>query len=228
MQNEELILPYAWDQRQVLIQDRIFHAPSRYAAGPSFHFPGWNAPELFGNNLPVQIEYCSGNGAWIADKAASFPKLNWVAVEMKWARVCKIWGQIKRRGLSNLIVVYGEGQEATKHYFPPECAEQVFVNFPDPWPKKRHAKHRLINPSFIAEIARLLKPGALLTLVTDDPHYSQVMIKALQAQPLLTSCYENPFYTSELPGYGSSFFEDFWRQQGKLIRYHQYLRKDGL
>jgi tRNA (guanine-N7-)-methyltransferase len=219
-----LKLPFEWNQRRVLIEDRIFYAPSRYE-GQTFTFPGWKASELFGNDQPLCIEYCSGNGAWIADQAAAYPQFNWVAVEMKWARVSKIWENLKRRQLPNLVIVYGEGQEATRSYFPSACMDKAFINFPDPWPKKRHAKHRLINPSFVAELARLLKPGSILTMVTDDLPYSTNIIETLQTEPLFSNCHSDPFFITELPGYGSSFFEEFWRRRGKEIRYHQYVRK---
>jgi tRNA (guanine-N7-)-methyltransferase len=65
MRPSDLKVPFPWDERSVMIKDHIFYVPIRCQNLDEFKFPGWNDPELFGNNHPIQIEYCSGNGAWI-------------------------------------------------------------------------------------------------------------------------------------------------------------------
>ena len=104
MKAKDLKPPFDWNSRRVLIHDRIWYSPLRHENEEEFSFPGWNSPELFENDNPVHVEYCSGNGAWIVDKAVNFPEVNWVAVEMKFPRVSKIWAKIKTLNLKNLIV----------------------------------------------------------------------------------------------------------------------------
>lgn len=222
MKPKDLKVPFPWNNRSVLIEDRVFYVPTRCKDYSTFTFPGWNHPSLFGNDNPIQIEYCSGNGAWIAEKALQNPHLNWVAVEKKFARAQKIWSKLKNMNLDNLIVLCGEGYKATHLYMPPESFVAAFINFPDPWPKKRHAKNRLIRPEFVDQICRVLKKECTFTLVTDDPDYSSRMIEEMSRSPGFQSSFPDPYYITEMEGYGNSYFEILWREQGKTIRFHQF------
>lgn len=225
MRPENLKSPFSWENRQIRIQDKVWFIPDYYENYADFQFPGWDHQEIFGNSNPVFIEYCSGNGSWIAAKALQNPQLNWVAVELKFARVRKIWSKIKNLKLNNLFVICGEGLLTTRHYLANESIEGVFVNFPDPWPKKRHAKHRIIKPEFVKEMSRILKKQGNMTLVTDDETYSKEMIEVCLAEANFFSQYPDPYFVHELPGYGTSYFEDLWREKGKNIFYHQFLKR---
>lgn len=224
MKPEDLKSPFTWNERHVVIKDRIWYVPEQCATYADFVFPGWNHPDLFGNTNPVRVEYCSGNGAWIADKAVNNPGINWVAIERKFERVRKIWSKIKNRKLSNLIIICGEGYNITTRYFQPESISEIFINFPDPWPKNRHAKNRIIQMPFVKETWRTLQPNGKLTFVTDDPAYSEWTIKIVLQDPGFVVGYPEPFYMTEHPDYGTSYFEQLWREKGKCIRYHQFLK----
>lgn len=225
MRPENLKSPFSWENREIRIQDKVWFIPDYYHDYKSFQFPGWNDPSIFGNNQPINVEYCSGNGSWIAAKALEHPEQNWVAVEIKFARVRKIWSKIKNLKLNNLFVICGEGLLTTQQYFPDGSIQNVYVNFPDPWPKKRHAKHRIIKPEFVAEMGRILKGQGCLTLVTDDETYSQEMIQVCLGNSDFQSKYPEPFYTHDYLNYGTSYFEDLWREKGKNIFYHEFIKK---
>lgn len=214
----KLPYPYKWNERQVLLQDGVLFVPEQLKNYKSFVFPGW--PAIFGNDHPVKVEYCSGNGMWVAEKAVAEPAFNWVAVERKFERIGKTWSKAKKRKLSNLFMVYGEGLNITSNYFPSQSISEIFINFPDPWPKRRHWKNRIVQQPFLQQLQRILKPEGILTLVTDDIDYSSVMIKETEMQ--FQSLHPAPYYIEELPGYGSSYFEELWRSKGKPIRYHQF------
>lgn len=222
MKPEDLISPFSWQERRALLHDHILYVPPRCEDYTSFRFCGWDQPEMFKFPQPVCIEYCSGNGHWIVDQALELPHCNWVAVERKFERVRKIWSKLKNRQLNNLLIVCGEGEFVTRQYFPSNTVEQVFVNFPDPWPKSRHAKNRLINSRFIGEVQRILTDRGKLTLVTDDPAYSQQMVEVATSVEELTPVFPYPHYSIDYPGYGSSCFEQLWREKGKMIRYHVF------
>ncbi len=143
---------------------------------------------------------------------------------MKFERVRKIWSKIKNLGLNNLFVICGEGLTITSRYFSNESIDKVFVNFPDPWPKKRHAKHRIIQSPFTQEINRILREKGELTVVTDDPTYSEQICDVLQNSPNYQAVHPHPYFSTELEGYGTSFFDQLWREKGKTIRYHQYTK----
>lgn len=220
----ELSWPYSWEERRVLIKDGILYVPDLLESYDAFQFPGFSSAEVFGNEREVQIEYCSGNGAWIADKARLNPHINFVAVEKKFDRVRKIWKKKKKLQLDNLFIVYGEGLLTTKHYFPEKSITQVYVNFPDPWPKTRHWKNRIVQGAFIDEMSRILQDGGSLMVVTDDPPFSAFVIKEMSAHKHFKSAFPDPYFVQECPGYGSSYFEELWREQGKIIRYHRYAK----
>lgn len=210
------------EDRRVAIEDRVWYVPDMDEEDDSFVFPGWDHPDLFGNNHPVCVEYCSGNGAWIAEKAKENPNINWVAVEIRFMRTRKIWSKIKNYNLDNLIVICGEGMYATKKYFPKSSIHHVYVNFPDPWPKRRHAKNRIIQSDFVKEMERITVSGGELTLVTDDENYSEQMIEVVSANPSYQSNFPDPYFVTDTKNYGASWFEILWREKGKLIRFHQF------
>src|SRR5262249_53916329 len=156
--------------------------------------PSWEHPELFGNSNPVHIEYCSGNGAWIAARALANPNINWVAVEIKLNRARKIWSKIKNLKLQNLIVINGEGRQATENYFPKNSVETIYINFPDPWPKRHHAKNRIINPEFVKVMDQVLKSFGEIIVVTDDAGFSDWTLKMFKNSSHFDCVFPSPHY----------------------------------
>jgi len=225
MKPSSLKSPFNWENRLVVIHDRVWYLPKLCKQADDYQFPGWHHPQIFSDDKPVCIEYCSGNGTWIAARAEQNKHQNWLAVELKFERVRKIWSKIKNLQLDNLLVLCGEGYDATRRYFPDQTVDAVYINFPDPWPKNKHAKHRIVQPRFIKEVHRILKQGGVLTMVTDDEGYSKIMVEELLRVPGFESVFPEPYFTHEYPGdYGNSYFEDLWREQGKKIHYHAFRR----
>jgi tRNA (guanine-N7-)-methyltransferase len=228
MKPKNLKHPFKWEERHVEIRDKVWYVPDYYDAYSTFQFPGWADASLFGRQAPVKIEFCSGNGTWIADRAAKDPDSNWLAVEWQFRRVRKIWSKVKNMELSNLVSLCGEAYTATKHYIPDNSVDEIYINFPDPWPKEKHAKHRIIKAPFVDEMWRILKPSGTVTLVTDDPPYSAIMIEEMLRHPGFTSHYPHPYYVHEREEYGAqSFFEDLWRSKGRQIHYHLFCKGDA-
>lgn len=222
MKAKDLKWPFDWEKRHVLLEDRILWVPKNLKRYEDFKFPGWNDPVVFPKEQPIKVEYCSGNGTWIIDKAQNHPHYNWVAVEIDFERVRKIWAKLKNLSLTNLLIICGDAYTSTSHYFPSNSVDQIFVNFPDPWPKRRHAKNRLFHPHFIKELVRVSHSSGKTIVVTDDEDYSNRIIGSFNKEAGFISCSGPPHYVTEMEGYGSSFFEELWRKQGKTIRYHCY------
>lgn len=222
MRPSHLKMPPIWKEAKVALIDRVLFIPPRCKLFHDFVFPGWEHSDIFGNTNPVNLEYCSGNGVWIAEKALTYPQQNWVAVEKKFDRVRKIWSKIKNYQLNNLLVVCGEGLVATHRYFPQNSINETYVNFPDPWPKTRHLKNRIMQPVFINEVARVLKKEGDFIFVTDDAPYSDWTLKLMQEQSSFTCTYEAPYYLIEDETYGTSSFQKLWKAQGRVIRYHRF------
>lgn len=219
MKPEDVKYPFIDTEKRIDIIDRIWYIPG-FLDKTTYEFPGWEASQLFGNSQPIKIEYCSGNGTWIAEKAKNDSLSNWVAVELRFDRIRKIRAKVTNMQLPNLLPVFGEAYSMTKHYIPNSSVSEVYVNFPDPWPKRRHERHRLFQPAFIEELKRILMPNGFVMVVTDDATYSKQLIKTFQQNEAFKSRYSDPYYITEFEGYGSSFFDDLWRSRGCKIHYH--------
>ncbi len=193
MKPNDLKPAFTWAERRVMIKDRVWYVPDRcdYA---SFVFPGWSSPELFGNDKPVIVEYCCGNGIWLASKAKAHPEYNWVGVEWRYQRVRKVWSKIHNESLDNLIVLCGEACLSTSLYFPSDSLETVYINFPDPWPKTKHAKHRLFQQPFIQQLHRVLKPNSSAIIATDDAKYSKQLVAEFLKCPGFKCGFPDPHF----------------------------------
>lgn len=220
-----LSFPFETEERYVLAENKVWYIPEHCFKGTDFYFPGWSSPLFFGNDRPICLEYCSGNGAWITAKAKANPHLNWVAVEVKFSRVKKIWSAMQRLSLENLWIVCGEGLQFTRQFLGDSSIEEVYVNFPDPWPKRKHAIHRIIQSPFLKEMERILKNEGKMTLVTDDATYSSQMIDVAKEHQTFHSLVGESYYTTDYPDYGTSYFEELWRSKGKNIYYHRFVKK---
>lgn len=216
MKPQSLQRPYIFSNRRVLLEDRILYVPEYYFEYTEFILPSFI--EIFGNTHPVHIEYCSGNGAWIIDKAMQNPQVNWIAVEKRFDRVQKIWSKMKNANLQNLFIICGEAQTATQYYLPAGSIRCAYINFPDPWPKGRHAKHRLIQSDFIELLSHVLQSEASITLVTDDMPYLNQIIELFQNANGFSAVFSEPYYvTITNVQYGNSYFYDLWSKLGRTI-----------
>lgn len=214
-------IPYTWQERHVVIENRIWFVPVR-PVKTGFVFTDWHTSGLFSSAQPVAIEYCSGNGSWILEKAKEMPHINWLAVEKRFDRARKIWVKATNAGLSNLAVALAEGLDLTSQFIPDNSVSQVFVNFPDPWPKRRHEKHRIICPEFVCELTRVIQHEGKITLVTDDDDYSAIMIEEMQKSPHCTSDIGPPYFCQAPDSYGTSFFDTLFRDLKRTIRMHLF------
>lgn len=224
MKRTDLKFPFKWEERQPAIYHRVLFVPAFYQQHAEWTFPGWEDPQLFGNNHPVHIEYCAGNGAWILQKAIENPHINWVAVEQKFERVRKIWIKSQRLSLPNVIVVCGEALTFTKFYLASNSLDAIYVNFPDPWPKERHAKNRLIQKPFVEELARVVKDKGKAILVTDDIPYSRQMCHEMLQNVYWSPSFPDPYFKTEWENYGNSYFDSLWREKGRTIHYIPFFK----
>ncbi len=220
MKARDLKPAYSWESRQPVLQDSILFIPKFYQDHQSFGRLDFSL--LFKNNHEVVVEYCSGNGAWIVDKAKRHPEKNWIAVEKRFERAAKIWAKAKNESLGNLFVVYGDAFDFTKYYAAENSLSEIYVNFPDPWPKAKHAKHRLIQQKFLDDLQTAAKPGSAMVIATDDKDYCEVILLELSNRKDWCFGFPSPFYINDWPNYGASFFDGLWRSKGRCIYYLKF------
>ncbi|MDX2080962.1 MAG: tRNA (guanosine(46)-N7)-methyltransferase TrmB [Terrimicrobiaceae bacterium] len=128
---------------------------------------------------PLEVDFGSHRGVFLTGMAALHPGTNFLGIERQSERVRKTLGKIERRGLRNAWAVRGEGTEALREGLPDQSIAVLHVSFPDPWPKRRHAGRRLVNPAFLREVWRVLRPGGVLRLMTDNEPYFREMEEAV-------------------------------------------------
>jgi tRNA (guanine-N7-)-methyltransferase len=142
-------------------------------------------PAVFGRAAPVVLEIGFGMGETTADIARAHPDKDYLAIEVHSPGVGSLLKLIDAHRLDNVRIIQHDAVEVMQHMLAPMVLDAVHVFFPDPWPKKRHHKRRLIQPPFVHLLATRLKPGGVLHLATDWQSYAEHMLEVLSAEPLL-------------------------------------------
>jgi len=137
--------------------------------------------QLFDAARPLEVELGCGDASFIAEYARRNPETNFIGVERLLGRIQKLHRKGSRLGLANLRGVRIESSYFLQWLLPPHSARALHIYFPDPWPKKKHRKHRLINESFPALARITLQPGGTVYLRTDDADYFQQMNEVFEA-----------------------------------------------
>jgi tRNA (guanine-N7-)-methyltransferase len=167
----------AWERRW---SEMGMHA--RDADGPA---PRLDADSWFGRSAPVVLEIGSGTGISTLAMAKAEPDLNVVAVEVYKKGLAQLLSAIDREGITNIRLVRGDGVDVLEHMFGPDSLTGVRVFFPDPWPKARHHKRRLLQSGTVALIADRLRQGGVLHAATDHSGYAEQIAEVGDAEPRL-------------------------------------------
>ncbi|MER5531823.1 tRNA (guanosine(46)-N7)-methyltransferase TrmB [Streptomyces sp. NPDC002677] len=139
--------------------------------------------ELFGNGNPVVLEIGFGMGEATAQMAAGDPGTNILAVDVHTPGQGNLLNLADQNGLSHIRVGNGDAIILLREMLTPDSLDGLRVYFPDPWPKKRHHKRRLIQPEFLDLAATRLRPGAIVHCATDWEPYAEQMLEVLDAHP---------------------------------------------
>ncbi|HEY9379984.1 MAG TPA: tRNA (guanosine(46)-N7)-methyltransferase TrmB [Burkholderiales bacterium] len=175
----------------VLRQGRVSNAQARAheTLMPVYGIPYTGRPldlaAAFGRNAPKILEIGFGMGETTATIAAANPDRDYLGIEVHTPGVGSLLKQIEEQGLRNLRVIQHDAVEVLQHMIPSEALDGVQIFFPDPWPKKRHHKRRLVQSPLIALLATKLKPGGTLHVATDWQDYAEQILAVLSAEPML-------------------------------------------
>lgn len=136
------------------------------------HAPGMLTPtDLFENADEIWLEIGFGGGEHVSGQAAAHPGTGFLASEVFFEGVAKLLGQIEDANLSNVRLWPEDGRELVDSLCD-HCIDRAFILFPDPWPKSRHQKRRIIQPDFLDALARVMKPGGRVRFATDVRSYA--------------------------------------------------------
>lgn len=145
---------------------------------------GWD--EVFGRSAPVDVEIGSGKGRFLLELAAAAPDRNLLAVERARKYHQLVCERAVKRTLGNVRLLLTTAEDLLHRLLAPASVARLFVLFPDPWPKKRHHKRRLMRPEALAAMTRALEPGGRLLVKTDHPGYAEAIAECLALAPGLT------------------------------------------
>ncbi len=172
----------------VLREGRITKAQRRAFDGPwkrfGLDYPGkqWlDLPGVFGNRHPVYLEIGFGNGESLAGLAGRHPDRNYLGIEVHRPGMGRLLLRLEETGLRNVRAMRHDAVEVLEHNLPPGSLQGVYLFFPDPWPKKRHHKRRIVQPAFVDLLASRIRPGGLLHMATDWRDYAGHMMDSVGA-----------------------------------------------
>lgn len=144
--------------------------------------------ELFETEQPLVVDLGCGKGRFLAMRAGRDPQRNYLGIERLLVRVRKVDKKIARGELTNARVIRVEAAYAVMHLLPHDSVDEIFVLFPDPWPKKRHHKRRLFNPDFIDALAVAMRDDAHIHVATDHLSYFGEIKELLTDDDRFESC----------------------------------------
>ncbi|MDO4684014.1 MAG: tRNA (guanosine(46)-N7)-methyltransferase TrmB [Lautropia sp.] len=153
----------------------------------------------FGRAAPVVLEIGFGMGDTTAEIAANAPDINFIAIDVHTPGVGALLKLVEQKGLQNLRVMEHDATEVMANMIAPDSLDGIHVFFPDPWPKARHHKRRLIQPPFVAQLISRLKPGGYLHLATDWQDYADQMAEVLAGFESLSDSAPGPMLSASLP-----------------------------
>lgn len=158
---------------------------------------------MFPQARPLEVELGSGDGSFLVNYAKLHPEHNFLGVERLLGRLRKVSRKGIRQGLKNLCGIRIESAYFLEYLLPRQCVTALHLYFPDPWPKRKHRKNRLVNERFPKLAHQVLVPGGMVYLRTDDHDYFSQMLAVFQASPL--------FCAAETPAELSNVVTDFER-----------------
>jgi tRNA (guanine-N7-)-methyltransferase len=180
----------------VLRQGRMSDAQQRAYAEllPKYGIPYrptlLNWEQAFGRTAPRVLEIGFGMGAATAQIAATLPQQDYLGVEVHTPGVGALLRLVEERQLGNVRIIQHDAVEVLQHMIAEGSLDGIHIFFPDPWPKKRHHKRRLIQPELVKLLVSRLKPGGYLHLATDWQEYAEWMLEVLNAEPALKNAAE--------------------------------------
>jgi tRNA (guanine-N7-)-methyltransferase len=179
----------------------------------------------FGSEGPITVEIGFGKDEFLLRVAEEYPERRFLAVDFSKSRGRSYMNKIARRRLTNVRVMLDHAANVVTMCLPDAGVEEYFVLFPDPWPKDRHANHRLVRPWFAREIARTLIPGGKITVATDDEPYHEQILDVMEGHGGFTNLLGPGGWGPRPFGHDETLFERRWVDQGRNIHYMHFERE---
>jgi tRNA (guanine-N7-)-methyltransferase len=179
---------------------------------------------LFGNRNPLVVELGSGNGHFLVECAVGRPDRNFIGTEILSGRAEKFRMKVEKRNLTNLVIFRGEIRRFVWEFLYDGMVSEFVALFPDPWPKKRHHKHRLISKPFVDMLERRLVPGGCVSIATDSEEYRDWILEEFSGNEGFRNLFDGGYapYPPDLP---ETLFLKRFRKQGKNVCFMRFWKE---
>lgn len=185
--------------------------------------PAWEV--VFGRTAPLAVEIGPGKGVFLARIAAAYREWNFVAVEIRRQRAILCARKVVAAGLENVRLVEGPAEDRVPALFRPRSVSTWYINFPDPWPKRRQRKHRLVRSPFAETLATLTVGGGVVYLATDDVDYGDQILRVFESSRGDWTNHYGPGMWGDQGGeFSRTIHEEKFLAWGRTIRYFRFVR----
>lgn len=182
--------------------------------------PDWES--LFGNPNPLALEIGCGIGDFVVQMAGENPDLNFIALDFYNKGCLKTARRVDEAGLGNVRVVRDEARSFIERCLPRRSLRRVVINCPDPWPKMRHRKRRLVSPAFVDWLGQFMMPSAEFHFATDFDDYGLAVARFMDGRAGFDNLLAPDPYRHHLEGYPLSKYMRKFMGEGKNIYFVQY------
>ena len=188
--------------------------PNFVISDPTLWKGKWN--ELFGNDHPIHIEIGIGKGQFITGMAKAHPEINYIGVEMQVSVVSIALDKLIEQPLPNLKLLHVDGSALTE-YFADSEVDQIYLNFSDPWPKKRHEKRRLTYKTFLAVDEQILRPNGEIHFKTDNQGLFEYSLASFSQYGMILKQVWLDLHQSQFEGNIMTEYEEKFSSKGQRI-----------
>ena len=176
---------------------------------------------------PQILEIGPGRGDFLWQLCATRPHHQIIAIETKRRRFEKLWANSQKREITTILLFCGDAREVVSEAIAPTSLDEIHIQFPDPWPKKRHAKHRLMQTTSLDCFLSKLKAGGELHFTTDVAWYAQDVAALFAARTDCESLFSpTPVQTTPVAQF-NSFFADKWQKEGRTFYYQIWKKRES-
>ena len=188
---------------------------------------GWR--ELFealpGESPTLVVEMGFGRGEFLLGQATRRQECAFIGIDYSRKRVLKFARRLARTEVFNIRLVEVTAENFVRTGLGDGCVDEFWINFPDPWPKARHARRRLLKSSFVVQLRRLLRPGGVVFAATDSPEYAAEIDLVLGEERGLENRYSSG-WAHDVPGRMQTAYEKTWRAEGRTMYFFAYRRPE--
>ncbi len=185
----------------------------------SEHYIPLDLSKIFGNENDYVLEIGFGDGDFLIETAEHNPEKNYLGIEIKTKRFKIAVKRSKNYENANLKFLHMNANIAVEELFSDNTISLVYINFPDPWPKDKHHKHRIINPDFLKKLSKIMNNDGILEIASDHKDYIEHSFDVFKDITFFKSIYPDPGYINDIPNRPYTKYEKGFREEGREIFY---------